>query len=118
MTIINNIHSLKCVDAFYYDPDNESGKKSGMTDRESRTNRAAKNGGLGIAILYHKSIKINDNKGLGWWEYAMPDQPKRFNRIPNDIGWPQKQLPKVFLIYLFLCTCREHRGDTKRPRFL
>ena len=50
------------------------------------------NNSLGIAILYHMS----SDAGFGNWEYSLPQNPTRFRKIPEDIGWPKDQpLPEV-----------------------
>ena len=50
------------------------------------------NDSLGVAILYHKS----SDAGIGDWEYSMPNDPLRFRKIPDNIGWPKDQpFPEV-----------------------
>ena len=83
---------ISFVGAFYYDPDGTIFGTNSIRKDNSDDNIE----GLGIAILYHKSKRANSNDGLGYWEYAMPNNPAQFSPIPEGIGWSNNaQLPKV-----------------------
>ena len=53
------------------------------------------NNSLGVAILYHQS----SDDAIGEWEYSLSQNPTKFEKIPDDIGWPKnEELPEVCFV--------------------